>query len=75
MSTAERSPQFPDIPTVAETVPGFKSRLVVCEPAPIPREEMQRTYEWVKSWGMLEATQSPLQLVDLDVQTQAHATG
>src|SRR5260221_5832385 len=23
MSTAERSPQFPDIPTVAETVPGF----------------------------------------------------
>jgi NitT/TauT family transport system substrate-binding protein len=52
-----------------------ESRLVVCEPAPIPRDEMQRTYEWVKSWGMLEATQSPLQLVDLDVQTQAHATG
>jgi tripartite-type tricarboxylate transporter receptor subunit TctC len=23
MSTAERSPQFPDIPTVAETIPGF----------------------------------------------------
>ena len=52
-----------------------ESRLVVCEPAPIPRDEMQRTYEWVRSWGMLEATQSPLQLVDLDVQTQAHATG
>jgi len=52
-----------------------ESRLVVCEPAPIPRDEMQRTYDWVKSWGMLEATQSPLQLVDLDVQTQAHATG
>jgi len=52
-----------------------ESRLVVCEPAPIPRDEMQRTYEWVKSWGMLEATQSPLQLVDVDVQTQAHATG
>jgi len=47
----------------------------VCEPAPIPRDEMQRTYEWVRSWGMLEATQSPLQLVDVDVQTQAHATG
>jgi NitT/TauT family transport system substrate-binding protein len=52
-----------------------ESRLVVCEPAPIPRDEMQRTYEWVRSWGMLEATQSPLQLVDVDVQTQAHATG
>src|SRR6266404_5280225 len=52
-----------------------ESRLVVCEPAPIPRDEMQRTYDWVKSWGMLEATQSPLQLVDDDVQTQAHATG
>jgi tripartite-type tricarboxylate transporter receptor subunit TctC len=23
MSTAERSPQFPDVPTVAETIPGF----------------------------------------------------
>jgi NitT/TauT family transport system substrate-binding protein len=52
-----------------------ESRLVVCEPAPIPRDEMQRTYEWVRSWGMLEATPSPLQLVDIDVQTRAHATG
>ena len=51
-----------------------ESRLVVCEPSPIPREEMQRTYEWVKSWGMLEKTQSPLELVDLDVQRRAHAT-
>jgi hypothetical protein len=33
---------------------------------------MQRTYEWVKSWGMLEETESPLQLVDLNVQAQAH---
>jgi hypothetical protein len=36
---------------------------------------MQRTYEWVRSWGMLAATQSPLQLVDIEVQTRAHATG
>jgi NitT/TauT family transport system substrate-binding protein len=50
-----------------------ESRLVVCEPAPIPAEEMQRTYEWVKSWGMLEATQSPAQLVNMDVQSRAHA--
>ena len=50
-----------------------ESRLVVCDPAPIPLEEMQRTYEWLKSWGMLEATASPLDLVNLDVQHQAHS--
>jgi NitT/TauT family transport system substrate-binding protein len=50
-----------------------ESRLVVCEPAPIPADEMQRTYAWVKSWGMLDETQSPLQLVNMDVQARAHA--
>jgi len=50
-----------------------ESRLVVCDPAPIPAEEMQRTYEWVKSWGMLEQTDSALDLVNMDVQARAHA--
>ena len=50
-----------------------ESRLVVCEPAPIPLDEMQRTYDWVKSWGMLEAAQTPLDLVNADVQARAHA--
>ena len=50
-----------------------ESRLVVVDPAPIPAEDLQRTYDWVKSWGMLEATQSPLQLVNINVQAQAHA--
>jgi NitT/TauT family transport system substrate-binding protein len=50
-----------------------ESRLVVCDPAPIPADELQRTYEWVKSWGMLEETQSPLELVNMDVQSRAHA--
>jgi NitT/TauT family transport system substrate-binding protein len=50
-----------------------ESRLVVCDPAPIPAEEMQRTYEWVKSWGMLEKTDSALDLVNMDVQARAHA--
>jgi NitT/TauT family transport system substrate-binding protein len=50
-----------------------ESRLVVCEPAPIPADEMERTYEWVKSWGMLETTQSPAALVNMDVQVRAHA--
>jgi NitT/TauT family transport system substrate-binding protein len=48
------------------------SRLVVCDPAPIPPEEMQRTYAWLKSWGMLEETASPLELVNSDVQRLAH---
>ncbi len=49
-----------------------ESRIVVCDPAPIPIEEMQRTTEWLKSWGMLEQTESPLELVDMQVQAKAH---
>jgi NitT/TauT family transport system substrate-binding protein len=49
-----------------------ESRIVVVDPAPIPAEELQRTYEGVKSWGMLESTASPLALVNLDVQKHAH---
>jgi NitT/TauT family transport system substrate-binding protein len=49
-----------------------ESRLVVCDPAPIPLDEMQRTYDWLKSWGMLDETASPLQLVNIDVQRHAH---
>jgi len=45
---------------------------VVCDPAPIPLDEMQRTYDWLKSWGMLEETASPLQLVDAELQSRAH---
>jgi hypothetical protein len=33
---------------------------------------MQRTYDWLKSWGMLEETASPLQLVNMELQTYAH---
>jgi NitT/TauT family transport system substrate-binding protein len=49
-----------------------ESRLVVCDPAPIPLDEMQRTYDWLKSWGMLEETASPLELVNIQVQNYAH---
>ena len=55
--------------TVADLRPG---RIVVCDPAPIPAEEMMRTYEWLKGWGMLEDTQSALDLVNLEIQRQAH---
>ena len=50
-----------------------ESRLLVCDPAPIPLDEMQRTFDWLKSWGMLDRTASPVDLVDLDVQREAHA--
>src|SRR6195256_6920551 len=50
-----------------------ESRIVVCDPAPIPADEMQRTYEWLKSWGMLEETASPLELVNMQVQREAHS--
>lgn len=49
------------------------SRIVVCDPAPIPLDEMQRTYEWLKGWGMLEQTATPLALVNLNVQQAAHS--
>jgi NitT/TauT family transport system substrate-binding protein len=49
-----------------------ESRLVVCDPAPIPLDEMQRTYDWLKSWGMLEQTASPLDLINAQVQAYAH---
>ena len=49
-----------------------ESRLVVCDPAPIPLDEMQRTYDWLKSWDMLEETASPLELVNIEVQRVAH---
>jgi NitT/TauT family transport system substrate-binding protein len=49
-----------------------ESRLQVCDPAPIPPDEMQRTYDWLKSWDMLEETGSPAQLVNMEVQRYAH---
>jgi NitT/TauT family transport system substrate-binding protein len=55
--------------TVADLRPG---RIVVVDPAPIPADEMLRTYEWLKSWGMLEDTRSVIDLVNLEIQRQAH---
>jgi NitT/TauT family transport system substrate-binding protein len=65
----EKDPQVAML-TVADLREG---RLQVCDPAPIPTDEMSRTYEWVRSWGMLENTDIPQQLVNLEVQSRAHA--
>src|SRR6267378_253794 len=31
-----------------------EGRIYVVDPAPIPSDEMERTFEWMKSWGFLE---------------------
>ena len=40
-----------------------ESRLVMVEPAPIPEDELERTANWIKSWGMLVTTENYNDLV------------
>ena len=47
------------------------SRLQVVDPAPIPKDELQRTYDWMKGWGMLK-TVAVTDLVDDQRQLTAH---
>ena len=62
--------QHPGIETL--TVDDFRlSRLQMVDPAPIPEEELRRTYEWMRSWGMIEEL-SPDVLVDVHRQQVAH---
>ena len=48
------------------------SRIVVVDPSPIPEEELARTAEWMKSWGMLAETENHMDLVNMKVQQGAH---
>ena len=48
------------------------SRLIVQDPAPIPDDELERSYEWVRGWGMLEDTPLATDLVDAEAQRAAH---
>ena len=41
-----------------------ESRIVVVEPAPIPEDELERTANWIKSWGMLSTTENHSDLVN-----------
>jgi NitT/TauT family transport system substrate-binding protein len=51
------------------------SRLVVVDPAPIPQDELRRTYDWMKGWGLLGDI-GWQELVDAERQGSAHvATG
>ena len=49
------------------------SRLIVQKPGPIPAEELERSYEWIRSWGMLAETTVAIDLVDMEAQDEAHA--
>ncbi|MGH7058580.1 MAG: ABC transporter substrate-binding protein, partial [Acetobacteraceae bacterium] len=49
-----------------------ESRLMLVDPAPIPKDELQRTYEWMKSWGFLETGCGTENLVNADVQARGY---
>lgn len=44
-----------------------ESRLYLVDPAPIPADELQRTYDWMKSWDFLETAPCATDLVDMNV--------
>jgi NitT/TauT family transport system substrate-binding protein len=52
-----------------------EGRIYVVDPAPIPEEELQRTYDWMRSWGFLDETPEALNLINADVQQHGYAVG
>lgn len=62
-----------DHPLIATLTPDdFRlSRLQLVDPAPIPEDELQRTYDWMRSWDMIGEL-SPDALVDVHRQQAAH---
>jgi NitT/TauT family transport system substrate-binding protein len=49
-----------------------ESRIFVVDPAPIPADELQRTFDWMKSWGFLDAVVDAHQLIDVEMQLFGH---
>jgi hypothetical protein len=49
-----------------------ESRLLLVDPAPIPADELQRTYEWMKSWDFLETGCAADELVNITVQKHGY---
>ena len=43
------------------------SRIVLVNPAPIPLDELERTANWIKSWGMLTTTNDNNNLVNMNI--------
>ena len=50
-----------------------ESRIYVVDPAPIPPDELQRTFDWLKSWGFLEDTISAGELVNTQIQQHGYS--
>jgi hypothetical protein len=48
-----------------------ESRLYLVDPAPIPADELQRTYDWMKSWDFLETAPCATNLVSMNVRRAA----
>ncbi len=62
-----------DPEVAALTVDDFDlSRIQVFEAGPIPEEELQRTYDWMVSWDMIRGDFGAENLVNAQVQGQAH---
>jgi NitT/TauT family transport system substrate-binding protein len=49
-----------------------ESRLLLVDPAPIPADELQRTFDWMKSWDFLETCDTAASLVNADVQQRGY---
>ncbi|MFZ2138933.1 MAG: hypothetical protein WAV78_18695 [Xanthobacteraceae bacterium] len=49
-----------------------ESRIYLVDPAPIPAEELQRTFDWMKSWGFLEDVCEARELVNMSVQQSVY---
>ena len=58
-TTKKRDPEIGTL-TVSDL---HESRIVVVEPAPIPEDELERTANWIKGWGMLGQTENHNDLV------------
>ncbi len=48
------------------------SRILVVEPRPVPEDELQRTYDWMVSWGMIRGDFGAENLINAEVQRDAH---
>ncbi len=49
-----------------------ESRIYVADPAPIPADELHRTFEWMKSWGFLDNVCEAIELVNANVQKHGY---
>src|SRR6202166_4877059 len=49
-----------------------ESRIYVVDPAPIPSDELQLTFNWMKSWGFLESACEARELVNMSVQQRGY---